>query len=150
MAGLARGTCIRSRSRTVRSYGAPALGFVLALAALLAGASRAEAQFDMVRFDGIVGEPSARIGGMRLDLDGKSIPFGVTAVQRISPPPVEGVSILKAMGPGTPEVHVVGSAPLVAKIKDAKKGTELELTGQLDLVLRVYQLLSVQEPAPDS
>ena len=107
------------------------------------------AGFDVVRFDGIVGQTGVpdSIGDLRLAIGTKSVPYSVLRAQKVTGNPATGPEIFSALGPGPPPLRVEGRDATVARITDAKPGTRLTITGNLDAANAFLTLMDV-EPAP--
>jgi len=135
---------LRQRGRA-RAFGSAAI--TAAAFAILAAQSRAA--FDVVRFDGIVGETRVphSVGDLTLAIGDKSIPFSVLRAQKITGNPATGPEIFSALGPGPPPLRVAGRDATVAKITEAKPGTRLTITGDLEAASAFLTLMDV-EPAP--
>jgi hypothetical protein len=128
-----------------------ALAALLFIAACLSRATPCLAGFDVVRFDGIIGESGASgsVGDLTLAIGDKSVPYCVLQAQKISGNPATGPEIFSALGPGPPPLRVEGRDATVAKITGAKPGTRLVITGNLDAGNAFLTLMDVEAaPAP--
>lgn len=121
----------------------------LVTAAITLAAAPSAAGFDVVRFDGIVGETRVprSVGDLTLAIGAKSIPYSVLGAQKVTGVPATAPEIFSALGPGPPPLRVEGRDATVAKITDAKPGTRLVITGNLDVANAFLTLMDV-EPAP--
>lgn len=121
---------------------------VLAAAIALTPA-RSAAAFDVVRFDGVVGETRVprSVGDLTLAIGARSIPYSVLGAQKVTGNPATAPEIFSALGPGPPPLRVEGRDATVAKITDAPPGTRLVIIGNLDLANAFLTLMDV-EPAP--
>src|SRR5262245_52537931 len=102
---------------------------------------------NVVALTGIVGvdADSAAIGHLRLVHGGRSIPFAVVSARRVTGAPAQGPEVLQRLGPGVPQIRVVGTDKALAPLLDAKSGTTIELRGLLDDGTRYLQLLDAGE-----
>lgn len=119
--------------------------------ACLGHATPSVAGFDVVRFDGIVGESGLKdsVGDLTLAIGDKSIAYCVLKAQKISGNPATGPEIFSALGPGPPPLRVEGRDATVAKITGAKPGTRLVITGNLNAGNAFLTLMDVEAaPAP--
>jgi len=98
---------------------------------------------NVVVLKGVVGgdAESGAIGKLHLVHGDRSIPFAVVSAQRVTGGPAEGVEVLKRLGPGVPQIRVVGTDAVLAPLLEAKSGTMLQLRGLLDDGTRYLQLL---------
>jgi hypothetical protein len=121
--------------------------FVLAALALSPGTSDA---IDLVRMEGLVRTPDApgNVASLTLAIGDQSVPFSVLKAQKMSGNPATGPEIFSALGPGPPPLRIEGSDALVKQITDAKAGTRLTLTGNLDTANAFMTLMEVSaEPS---
>lgn len=123
----------------------------LALCAVLAasGTTPCFAGFDVVRFDGIVGETAVTgsVGDLTLAIGKQSFAYSVLGAQKMTGNPATAPEIFSALGPGPPPLRVEGRAGAIARITGAKPGTRLTITGNLDAGNSFLTLMDV-EPAP--
>ena len=105
---------------------------------------------NVVLLKGVVGAEAdtAAIGQLRLLHGDRSIPFAVISAQRLTGPPTPAVQILQRLGPGVPQLRVVGTEKALAPLLEAKSGSTVELRGVLDEADRFFQLLDAEAPAP--
>ena len=138
------------RSRHPRRPGAYVLGALL-VAALTLTPAPGVAGLDVVRFDGIVGETGVArsVGDLTLAIGAKSISYSVLGARKVTGAPATAPEIFSALGPGPPPLRVEGRDATVAKITDAKPGTRLVITGNLDVANAFLTLMDV-EAAPAS
>lgn len=138
------------RSRHPRRPGAYVLGALL-VAALTLTPAPGVAGLDVVRFDGIVGETGVArsVGDLTLAIGAKSISYSVLGARKVTGAPATAPEIFSALGPGPPPLRVEGRDATVAKITDAKPGTRLVITGNLDVANAFLTLMDVEAaPAP--
>jgi hypothetical protein len=143
----------RARSSPVSPRGWSALA-ALALAAALASPASARPGAcvgapNVVSLKGVVGvdDETAAIGQLRLVHGDRSIPFAVVSAQRLTGGPAEDLQVLQRLGPGVPQIRVVGTPKTLAPLLEAKPGTTVELRGVLDDANRYMQLLDAEDPA---
>lgn len=132
-----------------------ALGIALALSAviLLGRPAPSFAGFDVVRFDGIIGETAVpgSVGDLTLAIGARSIPYSVLAAQKMTGNPAMAPEIFSALGPGPPPLRVEGRDGTIAKITEAKAGTRLTITGNLNVgssFLTLMDVAAVPTPSP--
>lgn len=124
---------------------------LLFAAACLTRAIPSLAGFDVVRFEGIIGEtgvPSS-VGDLTLAIGDKTVSYSVLQAQKMTGNPAMGPEIFSALGPGPPPLRVEGREAAVAKITGATPGTRLVITGNLNAGNAFLTLMSVEAaPAP--
>ena len=139
-----------SRSRH-RVHAAVRVLAVLIFAAALGHATPCRAGFDVVRFEGVIGQSGLpdSVGDLTLAIGDKSLPYCVLKAQKISGNPATGPEIFSALGPGPPPLRVEGRDAAVAKITGASPGTRLVITGNLNAGNAFLTLMDVEAaPAP--
>jgi hypothetical protein len=139
-------TAFAARACSLRAVGLLA-SLSLAIAAT-APSSGGVGMPNVVLLAGVVGvdHESAAIGQLRLMHGDRSIPFAVVSAQRLTGRPAPGVEILQRLGPGVPQVRVVGTPKALAPLLEAKPGSRIELRGVLDDANRYLQLLDAAAP----
>ncbi|MBY0277153.1 hypothetical protein K2Z84_17605 [Candidatus Binatia bacterium] len=132
-----------------------ALGVVIALSAaiFISHAAPSFAGFDVVRFDGVIGESAVpgSVGDLTLAIGAKSIPYSVLAAQKMTGNPAMAPEIFSALGPGPPPLRVEGRDGAIAKITGAKPGTRLTITGNLNAgssFLTLMDVAAAPTPSP--
>lgn len=123
----------------------------MVFAACLGHATPCRAGFDVVRFEGVIGQSGLpdSVGDLTLAIGDKSLSYCVLKAQKISGNPATGPEIFSALGPGPPPLRVEGRDAAVAKITGATPGTRLVITGNLNAGNAFLTLMDVQAaPAP--
>ena len=139
-------TAFASLARALRAF-----AFLASASLAIAATARPASGVGMpnvVLLKGVVGvdAESAAIGQLRLLHGDRSIPFAVISAQRLTGAPAPSVQILQRLGPGVPQVRVVGTPQTLAPLLEAKSGSTIELRGVLDDANRYLQLLDAEAP----
>ena len=123
----------------------------MVFATCLAHATPCRAGFDVVRFEGVIGQSGLAdsVGDLTLAIGDKSLSYCVLKAQKISGSPATGPEIFSALGPGPPPLRVEGRDATVAKITGASPGTRLVITGNLNAGNAFLTLMDV-DAAPTS
>jgi len=133
------------RAIVLRWSGAGALLLALLLAALHGREARAQG-VNLVRLEGVLGVQNApgNIVQITLAIGAKSVPYSVTAAQRVSGEPMNGPGILLALGPGPPPLRIEGPDAMVKELLTAPAGSRAVITGSLQVGMAFLTLMSAE------